>query len=169
MYITAMFKEELMESMSMDNILDAASIQVNEHKAIREQKLKEKKRVAARNWKAKKRAQEAERSKVAKSVMTWIGHLKGTGVEVPDYVYAFVDDIANPVVHNTHTGVFFAKVFGASPRVGDSITVGEYLQKTFEAKAKLDMYVKKWAKNGVVVDVVNKSNLIETVYTIKKL
>lgn len=158
-----------MEDMSMENILDDKSIQKNEHKANREQKLKEKKRVAARNWKAKKKAQEVERSKVAKSVMVWIAELKSTGVDVPDYVCKFVDDIANPVVHNMHTGVFFAKVFGANPRVGDSITVGEYLQKTFEAKAKLDMYVKKWAKNGVIVDVVNKSNPLETVYTIKKL
>lgn len=159
-----------MEDMSMDNILDDKSIQANEHKANREQKQKEKKRVAARAWKAKKKAEEAARSQEAKKVLKWLKELDaGKKVDIPDYVLNFVDDIANPVVHNMHTGVFFAKVFGNAPRVGDSVTVGEYLQKTFEAKAKLDGYIKKWAKNGVIVEVCNKSNPLETIYTIKQL
>ena len=58
----------------------------------------------------------------------------------------------NPVTRSGGTGTsFFNTVFGATPKVGDSVKLIDYMQKTLEGKAKLDKYVKEWNEKGIVV------------------
>ncbi len=64
---------------------------------------------------------------------------------------------------------FFNKVFGDSPKVGDKITLLDYMKKTLKAKADLDKAVKGWAEKGIVVEFKDAANMLEATYTIVKL
>lgn len=64
----------------------------------------------------------------------------------------------------------FQTLFGASPKVGQSITLAEAFDKTYKGKSTLDMWVKKWAEKGVIVEcVLNQQKMLATTYTIKAL
>lgn len=64
---------------------------------------------------------------------------------------------------------FFNKVFGDSPKVGDKITLMDYMKKTLKGKADFDAYVKKWAEKGIIVKFDAGANMFESTYTIEKL
>lgn len=64
---------------------------------------------------------------------------------------------------------FFNKVFGDSPKVGDKITLMDFMKKTLKGKADFDAYVKKWAEKGIIVKFDAGSNMFESTYTIEKL
>lgn len=83
----------------------------------------------------------------------------------------FFNDVLNPAKSSGGFGgqSFFNKVFGATPKVGDSVKLFDYMQKTFEGKSKLDKYVKEWAEKGIVVEVKPAADIRETLYTIKKM
>ena len=73
-------------------------------------------------------------------------------------------------VHTGNGGTsFFNKVFGDSPKVGDKITLLDYMKKTLKAKADLDKAVKGWAEKGIVVEFKDAANKLEATYTIVKL
>ena len=83
----------------------------------------------------------------------------------------FFQDVLNPAKSSGGFGgqSFFNKVFGATPKVGDSVKLFDYMQKTLEGKAKLDKYVKEWAEKGIVVEVTPNAKISDTLYTIKKM
>lgn len=83
----------------------------------------------------------------------------------------FFQDVLNPAKSSGGFGgqSFFNKVFGATPKVGDSVKLFDYMQKTFEGKSKLDKYVKEWAEKGIVVEVKPAADIRETLYIIKKM
>ena len=58
---------------------------------------------------------------------------------------------------------------GDSPKVGDSITLLEYMKKTMKSKADFDRYVKIWAEKGTVIEFKSAANMLEATYTIKAL
>lgn len=64
---------------------------------------------------------------------------------------------------------FFNKVFGDNPKVGDKITLMDYMKKTLKGKADFDAYVKKWAEKGIIVKFDAGANMFESTYTIEKL
>lgn len=64
---------------------------------------------------------------------------------------------------------FLNKVFGDNPKVGDKITLMDYMKKTLKGKADFDAYVKKWAEKGIIVKFDAGANMFESTYTIEKL
>lgn len=83
----------------------------------------------------------------------------------------FFTDAANPVAHAGGFGgaTFLNKVFGDNPKVGDSVTLKDYMMKTFKSKSELDKRVKEWAEKGIVVEVKDAPNALDITYTIKKI
>lgn len=82
----------------------------------------------------------------------------------------FVNDTLNPAVRSGFGGTsFFNKVFGDNPKVGDTVTLLEYMKRTFAAKAKLDKAIKEWADKGIVVEFKEAANQLESSYKIVKM
>lgn len=83
----------------------------------------------------------------------------------------FFTDAANPAAHTGGFGgtSFFNKVFGDTPKVGDKITLLDYMKKTLKSKADLDKRVKEWTEKGIIVTVKEAANQLETTYEITKL
>ena len=83
----------------------------------------------------------------------------------------FFTDAANPVAHAGGFGgaTFLNKVFGDNPKVGDSVTLKDYMMKTFKSKSELDKRVKEWAEKGIVVEIKDAPNALDITYTIKKI
>jgi len=64
----------------------------------------------------------------------------------------------------------YTQLFGSNPKVGDKITLEEAFNKTFKGKSTLDMWVKRWAEKGIIVEcVIDKQRMLNTTYTIKDL
>lgn len=62
------------------------------------------------------------------------------------------------------------KLFGAEPKVGQSITMQEVFNKTLKGKSHMDGAVKRWAEKGIIVEYVhNNDKPAQSTYTIKKL
>ena len=127
-------------------------------------------------FKAKKQAAAkafAERQKAKKEQVTklfqWLIDNKQVD-KMPEEFKKIVTDYMNPATRSGGTGTsFFNKVFGATPKVGDSVKLIDYMQKTLEGKAKLDKYVKEWNEKGIVVEVKPAADIRETLYIIKKM
>lgn len=83
----------------------------------------------------------------------------------------FLNDVLNPVKASGFGGQsFFNKVFGDNPKVGDKITVMEYMSRTFQAKKKLDNSLKDWAEKGIIVEFKeDKADGTKSTYTITKM
>lgn len=64
----------------------------------------------------------------------------------------------------------FSVLFGESPKVGDKITLEQAFAKTYKGKSTLDVWVRRWAEKGIMVDIMlNKDNMMKTEYVIKAL
>jgi len=64
----------------------------------------------------------------------------------------------------------FSLLFGDKPTVGQKITLEEAFNKTYKGKSTLDLWVKRWAEKGIVVEcVVDSVKMLNTTYTIKAL
>lgn len=152
----------------METVKGQVKAQDNVKKVEKDAEFKAKKAQAAKDWAARKKAEAEKRIELSKKA---IDYIEKNNVKFPEDLVAWLKGMANPTARSTSgTGSFFNKVFGNDPKVGDKITVMAYMQKTFEAKSKLDKYVKEWATKGIEIDVQeNKANPLETTYTIKKL
>ena len=63
-----------------------------------------------------------------------------------------------------------AWLFGNEAKVGDSITLLDYMKKTLQAKGQLDKAVKQWAEKGTVVEFVeDKAQPFNSKYVIKAI
>lgn len=150
----------------------AGIAQENEHEIeVDEAKLaafKEKKKAAAKAWKERKDAEAQERSKAAAKL---IDFLKEKNVELPSDLAGFLAGVANPTTKRTSSGgnSLFNKIFGDNPKVGDSVTLMEYMKKTLKSKAELDRYCKIWAEKGTVLEFKAAANMLESTYTITAL
>jgi hypothetical protein len=64
----------------------------------------------------------------------------------------------------------FSLLFGDAPTVGQKITLEEAFNKTYKGKSTLDLWVKRWAEKGIVVEcIVDSAKMLNTTYTIKAL
>lgn len=64
----------------------------------------------------------------------------------------------------------FAQIFGDSPKVGDKVTLETIFDKTLKGKSTIDVWVKRWAEKGIVVEcIINPTKLKLTEYVIKAL
>lgn len=145
--------------------------QANEHAAAVDAeklaKFKEQKKAAAKAWKERKDKEAADRVENAKKLIDFLGNKK---VELPSELASFLSGLANPVVHSNGGGnSLFNKIFGDSPKVGDSVTLMDYMKKTLKSKADLDRYCKIWAEKGTILEFKPAANMLESTYTIKAL
>lgn len=64
----------------------------------------------------------------------------------------------------------FNVIFGASPKVGDTVTLAEVFNKTLKGKSNIDFYCRKWLEKGIVVEFKqNSDNILDSVYEITKM
>ena len=91
---------------------------------------------------------------------------------VPEDLAKYIADVANPPVKaaSASRAGFFEKVFGNEAKVGDSITLLDYMKKTLQAKGQLDKAVKQWAEKGTIVEFVeDKGQPFNSKYVIKAI
>ena len=143
-----------------------APTQKNEHAEFKDLAFKAKKAEAAKAFAARQKERKENLVKFAKEVVANKG-FESLSAEAKK----LFNDCANPVVRaaGNSSQSFINKVFGDAPKVGDSITLLDYMKKTFKSKADLDKAVKLWAEKGIVVEFKAAANQLESTYTIKAL
>ena len=144
----------------------ATPAQKNEHAADKDAEFKAKKAAAAKKFAENQKKRKEDLIKFSKEVIANKG-FETLSAEAKK----FFSDCANPVVRTAggSTQSFINKVFGDEPKVGQSITLLDYMKKTFKSKADLDKAVKLWAEKGIVVEFKAAANQLESTYTIKAL
>src|SRR5574344_1357388 len=143
-----------------------APAQKNEHAADKDAEFKAKKAAAAKAFAERQKERKENLVKFAKEVIANKG-FESLSAEAKK----FFNDCANPVVRTAGSSnqSFINKVFGDIQKVDDSITLLDYMKKTFKSKADLDKAVKIWAEKGIVVECQAAANQLESTYTIKAL
>ena len=147
-------------------VSEAQKAQKNEHAANKDAEFKAKKAAAAKAFAERQKERKENLIKFAKEVVANKG-FESLSADAKK----FFNDCANPVVRTAggSSQSFINKVFGDAPKVGDSITLLDYMKKTFKSKADLDKAVKVWAEKGIVVEFKAAANQLESTYTIKAL
>lgn len=145
--------------------------QTNEHaadKAVMTPEQKAKKAEAAKAFNARQADLKAKAKVAAEKLKAFADEKK---VTLPKEVTDWIDAQLTVRVGGGNNGSsFFNKVFGDSPKVGDKITLLDYMKKTLKAKADIDKRVKEWAEKGIVVEYKEDSaNLLNSTYTIVKM
>ena len=155
-----------MEKVVQANVKAQANENAKAKDAAKTEEFKAKKAAAAKAFAERQKERKAAIIELAKDVVASkvIDKLKPENQKL-------INDILNPAKSSGGFGgqSFFNKVFGATPKVGDSVKLFDYMQKTLEGKAKLDKYVKEWAEKGIVVEVKPAADIRETLYIIKKM
>lgn len=147
----------------------AAGNAVAPKSAEKDAEFKAKKAAAAKKFAENQKKRKEELVKHAK-VLTDL-QSKGT-IKMPEDTAAFFAAIANPPVKAAGTSRtdFFEKVFGNEAKVGDSITLMDYMKKTLQAKGTIDKAIKTWAEKGIVVEYQeNKAEPFNSKYVIKAM
>lgn len=135
--------------------------------AAKEAEKKAKKNEAAKRHSEKVKSLREQSITVATKLQAYIAKTKPTfdGIDV---VNKWITDVLSGGSNGGGQN-FFNKVFGDSPKVGDKITLMDFMKKTLKGKADFDAYVKKWAEKGIIVKFDAGSNMFESTYTIEKL
>lgn len=128
----------------------------------------------AKKAEAAKKCAERKKERAAQLVekAKWlVAQAEAKKINLPAEEIDFWKSIANPVARTAVTGgqSFLNKVFGDSPKVGQSITLLEFMKKTMKAKAEFDRQIKKLAEKGIEIEFKQAANMLESTYTIKKL
>ena len=99
------------------------------------------------------------------------GYLDKLSAPIKDFVLTLCKDPAEKKVANGFGGPsIFTVLFGETPNVGDVITLEQAFHKTYKGMSTLDMWVKRWADKGIVVEkVLDSVKVLNTTYTIKAL
>mgnify|MGYP007056213358 CR=1 FL=1 len=144
-------------------------VQANENKATKdaekEAAFKAKKAEAAKAFTARQKERKEKLIKLAKDIIS-----KDLLGKFDTELQKFIQEAANPSVSTGFGGTsFLNKVFGDNPKVGDKITLFDYMEKTLHSHETLDKYVKEWAGKGIIVECKEAANALETTYEIKKL
>lgn len=131
-------------------------------------KFKEQKKLAAERFKERRAAEKKERHEKAVAFVQYIKDQKIYDKLSAD-LKSFVDGLVVEKKASGNGGLF-AALFGAAPKVGDSITLRKAFELTTKGKSTLDFYVKRWAEKGIVVKyTANAANILDSTYTIEKL
>lgn len=150
------------------NAAGKAAPQVNEHSAEKTAEEKAKKAASAKAWKERKDKEATERKETAAKLIKYLADKK---IELPEEYSKLLNDIANPSARSagSNGNSVFDKLFGATPKVGQKVTLMEVFQKTYKSKAEVDRCVKAWAEKGIIVEFKHAANMIESTYEIIKL
>jgi len=136
--------------------------------ADRLEQQRQQRREAAKRFRDRKAAEKAERSQLAKA-MKYDIVAAGVYDRLSDNIKAFIEELISGGPARSNTPMFNV-IFGASPKVGDSMTLSEIFNKTLKGKSAIDAYVKKWAEQGIVVEFSkNAANILDSTYTVKSL
>lgn len=142
-----------------------AQVQKNEHTQKDDAAFKAKKAEAAKAFAARQK----ERKEGIKKLFEELKAKNLIEKLAPEHQKLINDVLAGPARSGFGGQSFFNKVFGDTPKVGDHITLLDYMKNTLQAKGKLDKAIKEWAEKGIVVECTEKPNKLESVYTIKKM
>lgn len=153
--------------MEMDKVQTVAAVQTAEEKAA---EFKKKKIEAAKRFKERRAAEKVENVANATATIDWLKQQKLYD-KMPDNLKKFLERIAKPTQQGPlNTASIFSKLLGVNPKIGDSFTLVDVIEKTNKGKADIDKLVKKWADNGYVVEFTpNPKKLIESAYTLKAI
>ena len=131
------------------------------------EEFKAKKREAAKKCADRKKERAAKVVEKAKALLKIIEDKK---INLPAEDIEFWKSLANPTVARAATGTsFLNKVFGDSPKVGDKITLMDFMKKTMQGKSQFDKQVKALAEKGITIEYKAAANMLESTYTITKL
>jgi hypothetical protein len=141
-------------------------VQKNEHAADKDAEFKAKKAAAAKAFAERQKERKENLVKFAKELVA----NKNFG-SLSAEAQKFFNDVANPPVKVTggSSSSFINKVFGDELKVGMSITLIDYMKKTFKSKSDLDKAVKLWAEKGIIVEFKAAANQLDSTYTIKEI
>lgn len=132
-------------------------------------KIKQQKAEALQRFKEKKAAKEAERIANAKKLKELLTKEK-VWDKIGSDLQSWIDSlIAGKTSNGGSQSSLLTTLFGPSPKVGDSITLADAFNKTFKGKATLDIYVKRWAQKGVIVEFTSNPDMLKSTYTIKAI
>ena len=135
--------------------------------AKKEAEFKARKAAAAKAFAERQAALKVDRAEAIKELKA-LADAKKINLDTMPKTKAWIEK--ETAVHTGNGGTpFFNKVFGDSPKVGDKITLLDYMKKTLKAKADLDKAVKGWAEKGTIVEFKDAANMLEATYTIVKL
>lgn len=99
-----------------------------------------------------------------------ISQVEAKKINLPEDRLNFWKGVANPTIaHSAGGSTLLNKAFGDAPKVGDSVTLLDFMKKTMKSKSEMDRFVKKAAEKGIVIEFTQKPNMLESTYTIKKL
>ena len=144
----------------------AQTAKVDSDKAKREE--------AYRNYKAKR----AEKQKAAyenalklRDELSKAGMLDKLSASVKEFVLSLCKDPSERARSGGFGGPsIFSILFGDNPKVGQKITLEEAFNKTYKGKSTLDLWVKRWADKGIIVEcTIDPAKMINSTYTIKSL
>lgn len=135
--------------------------------AVKAEEFKAKKREAAKKCADRKKERAAKVVEKAKALLKIIEDKK---INLPAEDIEFWKSLANPTVARAASGSsFLNKVFGDSPKVGDKITLMDFMKKTMQGKSQFDKQVKALAEKGTIIEYKAAANMLESTYTITKL
>lgn len=149
------------------NVMNAAGQAPAKDQAAKIAEIKAKKAEAAKAWKQRKDEEKVARQENAKKLIKLLADKK---VVLTPELDAFLNDIANPKKGgSTSSSGVLNQMFGATPKVGDKITLKQAFERTFKSAAEIKRLCKMWNEKGIVVKFTQNSNLLESTYTIEKL
>jgi len=135
---------------------------------------KAKREEAYRNYKAKR----AEKQKAAyenalklRDELSKAGMLDKLSASAKEFVLSLCKDPSERAKSGGFGGPsIFSILFGDNPKVGQKITLEEAFNKTYKGKSTLDLWVKRWADKGIIVEcTIDPVKMINSTYTIKSL
>ena len=156
-------KEKLMSKKDKSQVFGGEAEKLSDEEKLA--RFKEAKKAVAQRFKERKAEEKTARIEGAKKI---IDELQASGVYdgLSAESKAFLNGLAAPVARSGGTSSLFTALFGANPKVGDSITLNDAFQKTLKGKANLDFYVKRWADKGIIVTFHQNDNILESMYVI---
>lgn len=132
---------------------------------------REAKREAAKRFTERKAQEKAERIEKATKLIEKLKAEKlwdKLGAEYQEFLTKLVTVAPNSGVASSST---FAKLFGATPKVGDKVTLLQAFERTFKGQSDIDRLIRtKWAQAGIVVKYTQDAkDIFKSVYEITAL
>jgi hypothetical protein len=155
-------------------LLNGQAGEVAEPKAADAVDKKAKKNEAAKRFKERKQEREQQAYEGAlkfRDELVKVGHFESLSQESKDFILLLCKDPSEKRISSGFGGPsVFTQLFGDTPKVGQKITLYDAFAKTYKGKSTLDVWVKRWAEKGIVVDcVLNKADMAKTEYVIREL
>ena len=151
--------------------INGNSVQANQHaaekKVLDAEEQRKKKAESAKAWKEKKDAEEKLKQETAKEFIKFLADKK---IDVPEKFSKLLNDFAYKASRNSGSGnTIFNKLFGDTPKVGDSIELVEVFRRTYKSAAEINRLCKEWKAKGIEVEFEQASDNLKSKYVIKKI